>query len=409
MSTDEQDVLRRLAALPRTFDMDLACAVTRPGAEGIVLRLLDRSLIVPVAGTEPSRFRLLAVVRDVVRARTDEDVVRDVLERHATFIDGIVVPFAGRARLDDSLQAMHASEILCPEVNAAVRWATATRHPLVLSLATSLGIGVEQYGSDVDSVRSLAAVAREPDIIDDATPQQLLALGTALTFLDMDAVAALADRALAIAVDDPSRLAALHLAGMAEAYRDHEEAALERLADAEVLAERLGDRWQLGAVRQMRGVALRRSHPERAMADFAAAMHDYGRAGDAMHVNNARYMMALTAAEAGLDLDRAIELAAECVDYARAAHNEHELAHAAMVQQLLGRDDAALTLDELGHEFTRFGDMRCGIRTLLLRADRDAPDDAARRALLRDALDLARAARDEAREAQILARLAVPV
>ncbi|MFE6964102.1 ATP-binding protein [Agromyces sp. NPDC057679] len=404
LDPDEQEVLRRLAALPRTFDMDLALAVTHPGAGGTVVRLLDQSLIVAIGGS-PRRFRLLEVLRDFVRARTDDALAREVLERHATFIEAIVVPFANRARLDDSLEAMHTSEILCPEVNAAVRWARATRHPSALNLASSLGIGIEQYGSDVDSVRTLAAVAHDAEVIVDATPQQLLALGTALTFLDLDAVAELAERALEIAGDDRERLAALHLAGMAAAYLDHEAIALARLGEAEELAEALHDRWELAATRQMRGVALRRDSPELAMVDFAAAMHDYGRAGDAMHVNNARYMMALTAAEAGIDLDRAVELAAECVDYARASHNEHELAHAAMVQQLIGRADAVLELDELAHEFQRFGDARCWIRTLLMQAERRP--ESGRRDLLLEALDLARAVHDERREAVILAKLAV--
>ncbi|SFR71448.1 regulatory protein, luxR family [Agromyces sp. CF514] len=405
LDADEQHVLRRLAALPRTFDMDLALAVTHPGAGGTVMRLLDRSLIVSTGGT-PRRFRLLEVLRDFVRARTDDDLTRDVLERHATFIEAIVVPFARRARLDDSLEAMHASEILCPEVNAAVRWARAARHPTALPLASSLGVGVDQYGSDVDSVRTLAAVARDAEVIADATPQQLLALGIALTFLDLDAVAELAERASAVAVEDRDRLAALHLAGMAEAYLEHEQAALERLAEAETLAEQLGDHWELAATRQMRGVALRRSSPERAMEDFAAAMRDFGRAGDAMHVNNARYMIALTAAEAGIDLDRAAELAAECVDYARASHNEHELAHAAMVQQLIGRADPELELDELVQEFRRFGDARCRIRILLLQAER-APATPTRRAILLEALDLAQAVHDEHRESEVLALLSV--
>ncbi|MFF2493461.1 ATP-binding protein [Agromyces sp. NPDC058064] len=404
LDPDEQEVLRRLAALPRTFDMDLARAVTHPGADGTVVRLLDQSLIVAIGGS-PRRFRLLEVLRDFVRARTDEDLAREVLERHATFIEAIVVPFARRARLDDSLEAMHASEILCPEVNAAVRWARATRHPITLSLASSLGVGIEQYGSDVDSVRTLAAVAHDAEVIGEATPQQLLDLGTALTFLDLDAVAELAERALAIAGDDRERLAALHLAGMAAAYLDQEAIALARLGEAEELALALQDRWELAATRQMRGVALRRSSPEWAMADFAAAMHDYGRAGDAMHVNNARYMIALTAAEAGLDLDRAAELAAECVDYARASHNDHELAHAAMVQQIIGGAGAALELDELSHEFRRFGDARCWIRTLLMQAERGPESE--RRDLLREALELARAVHDERRESVILEKLAV--
>lgn len=403
LGDDERDVLCRLAALPRTFDMDLARAVTHPGADGAVVRLLDHSLIVSLGGT-PRRFRLLAVLRDFVRVRTDEAMARDVLARHARHIEQIVLPFARRARIDDSPEAMRTSLILCPEVNAAVRWMVDVRHPNALELACALGIGVDQYGSDLDSVRTLAMVARAPDVIERATPPQLLALGTALTFLDLDAVAELAQRAVSVVQDEPERLAALHLAGMAAAYRGDRERALGCLAEAEELAERLGDRWELAAVRQLRGWALRRSDPARAMVDLAAAMREYGRAGDAMHVNNARYMLALVAAEAGLDLDRAAELAAECVDYAREAGNEHELAHAAMVQQLIGRG-AALDLDDLTHAFRRFGDVRCWIRVLLLQADRTTGP--AQRAILREALELARDAHDEARQAELLERLAL--
>ena len=67
-------------------------------------------------------------------------------------------------------------------------------------------------------------------------------------------------------------------------------------------------------------------------------MRGYALAGDEIHVNNSRYMMAHTAAETGIELDRAARWAAECVDYARSIGNEHELAHARLVQATLGAD-----------------------------------------------------------------------
>ncbi len=86
LTDEEREVLCRLAALPRTFDVDLAAAVTHPGAEGMVLRLLDHSLLVP-AGGHPRRFRLLAVTREFVRSRTDPEVIHEVLRQHAEFLD----------------------------------------------------------------------------------------------------------------------------------------------------------------------------------------------------------------------------------------------------------------------------------------------------------------------------------
>src|SRR5688500_6242095 len=238
LTDEEREVLCRLAAPPRTFDVDLAAAVTHPGAEGIVLRLLDHSLLVP-AGGRPRRFRLLAVMREFVHARTDPAIIREVLQQHAEYIATISEEFVAEARTDDSPEAFRLSETLCPEVNAAVRWALAARHPAALPLAASLSIGVEQYGSDVDSVRTLAMAARDDRVLASASAQQLFLLGNALLFLDVELVGELAERALALAGDgDDSRerLAAHHLAGAADGYRDRVASALEHLAEAEQLA-----------------------------------------------------------------------------------------------------------------------------------------------------------------------------
>jgi predicted ATPase/DNA-binding CsgD family transcriptional regulator len=177
LSDDERDLLCRLAALPRTFDVDLAAAVSHPGAEGTLLRLLDHSLIVPLGG-RPRRFRLLAVLREFVHARTDPTVIREVLRLHAEYHVVAIAEYERRARTDDSVEAIQRSAMLCPEVNAAARWALAARHPSAVSLAASLAVGVEQYGSDVDSVRTLAMAARDEQVLHAATTQQLLDLGT---------------------------------------------------------------------------------------------------------------------------------------------------------------------------------------------------------------------------------------
>lgn len=409
LEDDERDVLCRLAALPRTFDVDLATAVTHAGAEGVLLRLLDHSMVVP-AGGSPRRFRLLAVMREFVRARTDPATIRDVLERHAEYHAEVASAFVEHARTDDSHEAMRTSERLCPELNAALRWAVAARHPTALTLAASLSIGVEQYGSDVDSVRSLAMAARDPHVVDGAAPDELFVLGAGIAYLDLPLVDELAQRALAAAEErgDPdSWLAAHHLAGVADAYRDRGPSALEHLAEAERLARELGDDWSLASAHQFRAIALRGpslDDPAAAITEFDAAMRAYAVAGDAMHVNNARYMMASVAAQAGLEPERAAVWAAECVDYARDADNAHELAHAALVQQTLAVPDAAESLDELESSFRSLGDVRCLTRTLLLAADR-ATDPRARVGALEEALGLAEDAGDDGHRAAALDRL----
>ncbi|MDQ0895076.1 putative ATPase [Agromyces ramosus] len=410
LTDEEREVLRRLAALPRTFDVDLAAAVTHPGAEGVVLRLLDHSLLVP-AGGRPRRFRLLAVMREFVHARTDPVVIREVLQQHAEYLASTTQGFVRQARIDDSPQAHHVSETLCPEVNAALRWALAAGHPAALRLASSLSIGVEQYGSDVDSVRTLAMAARDDVVLASASPEQLLLLGNALLFLDVELVGELAERALVLAGDsddDRARLAARHLAGAADAYREREASALEHLAVAEELATALGDQWELASVRQMRGIAHLHAAPrqtERALVEFEAAMRGYALAGDTMHVNNARFMMAFAAAESGLEPDRAARWASECVDYARSVGNTHELAHACLVQARLHPESPAEAdnIDSLIATFRRLGDLRCLTRSLLLQARTVSPEASV--GLLEQALSVAETAGDRGHQVTALERL----
>ncbi|WP_400994678.1 LuxR C-terminal-related transcriptional regulator [Agromyces sp. GXQ0307] len=409
LEDDERDVLCRLAALPRTFDVELATAVTRPGAEGVLFRLLDHSMVVPTGGT-PRRFRLLAVMREFVRARTEPGIIREVLERHADYHAAVAAQFVEHARVDDSDEAMQLSIRLCPEVNAALRWAIAARHPSARSLAASLSVGVEQYGSDVDSVRSLAMAARDAHVVDGAAPGELFVLGAGIAYLDLPLVEELAERALAAArtrSDPRSRLDAHHLAGLSDAYLDRGESALVHLAEAERLAIELGDDWSLASIHQFRGIALRGASlddPAAAVGEFDAAMRAYAKAGDAMHVNNARYMMASVAAHAGIEPERAAAWAAECAAYARGAGNAHELAHAALVQQSLGVPDAALPLAELEASLRALGDVRCLTRTLLLTAER-TPTPGARLPRLEEALALAEAAGDDGHRVAALTAL----
>lgn len=406
----EKDVLSRLAALPRTFDMDLAVAVSYPGAEREVMRLLDRSLIAP--SPFPGRWRLLAVLREFVLLRTEAGLIRDVRDTHAAHIDAAADTFARVARTDASREAMMLSHLLCPEANAALRWSVSRRLPEAARLASSLALGVEQYGSDVSSVEGLAIAAHDDQVLATASAQQLGILGNALSVFDLERVDALADLALARASDDPQEQRAAHqLAGLAAAYGPNPRAALDHLDTAERLALEGGEIWEAATARQFRGVALRaiaaqsddRAELERALTAWESAMRAFARAGDLTHVNNVRFMMALTAAETGYDRTRAAHWAAECVAYAQATSNDHELAHAHLVQAALGEahgDDMA----DLLTAFRQVGDLRCMQRALLLSAER-ASDPAERTAHLRSALSLAEAAGDTGRRARTLGLL----
>nr|BFF12168.1 hypothetical protein GCM10025699_34710 [Microbacterium flavescens] len=244
-------------------------------------------------------------MREFVLARTDPQVVREVLRRHADWVTVVSERFIARARTDASKEAMGLSVMLCPEVNAALRWSLAERDPVAVRLSALLAVGVEQYGSDADSVEALAMGAHDEWLLERATPSQLLALGNALAFFDIEVVGRLAGRALAVAdpVDPQQQRAAHQLAGLAAAYGSQPAAALPHLEIAERLAVEQDDPWDAAAARQFRGVALRsiavqegrRSDVADAVEAFEAAMRGYARAGDETHVNNVRFMMALTA------------------------------------------------------------------------------------------------------------------
>ena len=369
----EQDVLVRLAALPRTFDLDLAEAVAGPGAAVVALRLVDRSLVVPVPSGAPSaRFRLLEPVRDFALERAESSLVPAVRELHAEHHRALAAALGARARTDDSPAAAETAAFLCPEVNAAVEWSLDTAADRAVELATVLAIGGEQYGPDLASLRSIARVAADPRARAVATAEQLLDLGLALSYLDLGLMSDVARLSRERSDGSPrDRLLVEHLAGCAAAYNHDAVTALRHLDAAELLADEQLDVWQLGHVRQMRGLAHRDlGDLQAAMADFESAMRTFELAGDAMHVNNARYMMAAHAVPAGRSPEQALEWAEQCVEYSRRSGHRHELAHAVLTRSaLLPRSQVEEDLRGVVEVFTSVGDLRCLARSHLRLAD----------------------------------------
>ncbi|PXY27926.1 ATP-binding protein [Prauserella muralis] len=371
----ERDVLCRLAALPRTFDLDLAEAVTFPGASRVVLRLLDRSLIVPVrpGGSAPDpaprRFRILAVLRHFALARSPAAVPGEVRRAHAAYHARLAGALVARARVDDSVAAVAEATRLCPELAEALRWAVREQSELALPLARTIAVGIEQYGTDIVSMEALTVAARDHRIRAELTASDLFVVGQALCYHDLDLVTELAELA-AERIDGPAaELAARHLAGLCAAYRDRGADALAHLGAATRLAEGLGDRWQLGGVLQAIGIARMSASvgdPAGALEAFTAATEAYAEAGDALHVNNARYMMARSAAAAGRPVQEVAAWAQQCVDYAAEKGNAHQLAHALLVRApALERAGAERDLATAAAVFESLGDLRCLARASL--------------------------------------------
>ena len=408
LDDDERSVLSRLAALPRTFDLGLAVAVTWPGADRVVLRLLDRSLISPAAKlSNPRRFRLLEPVRAYILGKTNPDIVQQVRSAHAAHHCGMAIQLMQRARTDDSREAAELVSSLRPELNAAIRWAVETGNRIALPMTRAVAIGIEQYGADIESLQTLAQAARDTTVREAATADDLFTFGEALCFSDLDLVADLTALALRRATDDASRLAAHHLAGLADAFADRRDSALAHLDVAEPLAAGLGDLWALASIRQAKGIALRRGVPpdlRGALAALESAMHTFALAGDALHVNNARYMMALTAADLGHHTTEAASWADQCVQYARSTDNQHELGHALLARAAFATGlEAVADLEEALRAFRTFGDLRCLARCYLRLADLRPHRE--RVALLEQALGVARTHHDVTHQTIAMERL----
>jgi hypothetical protein len=415
LDDDERAVLSRLAALPRTFDIQLAGAINGPGAGRIVLRLLDRSLVAPAVAESrleppiqllstapqqpsnapaPRRFRLLDVLRHFAIARTPATVIDEVRDAHLRYHTEQAVELAARARTDDSAQAIESAFRLYPEVGSALRWAVKSGSELALPLARAVAICAEQYGPETDTVAALESAARDEKVRTAASAADLNDLGRALCYHDLDLVGELAELAVGRVDGSAADLAAHELAGLYGAYRGQRDQALGHLAAAERRAAQLEDYWHLGSVHQAAGIARAADDPPGALASFQAAIDAYARAGDAMHVNNSRYLMARAAAQAGRRPDEVVAWARQCVDYATEKGNAHELAHALLVRaSVQSGAEAERDLMAAISTFESFGDLRCLARSSLALAAVRTGDE--RLAALRRALDMAERLHDD--------------
>jgi predicted ATPase/DNA-binding CsgD family transcriptional regulator/tetratricopeptide (TPR) repeat protein len=397
LETALRDVLAHLAALPRTFDLDLAAVAVGRRVDHEVVELLDRSLLARAGGSvEPARFRMLAALREFVAVRTDHRVLADVARRHAHHHHEIARRLAENARTDDRPTIRGLAQVVRPEIGQALRWAVRNDAPMASGLAVAVGIGIEQYGPGQDLVHALVEAVRDTRLRTSWSAPAIEVIGRALAYSHLDLVGELAERAsdLGARGDTADRLAAAQLNGLHLVYRNRPAQALTHLEEAVGLATELGDEWEQAAATQFRAMALQRRgdvDPREVLTAFDEARSAYAAAGDAMHANNTRYMMAVAAAEAGLH-DQAAAWAGECLRYAVDHGNEVEIGHARLAGALAAPTSGGDDLAEAALIFRRVGDLRCLTRSLLGLAAREA-DEAER--LLREALDVGFASRND--------------
>ncbi len=217
-----QWTLSHLAALPRSFDLDLACAAVGDRVDAEVAELVDSSLLVKVADDgETTRFRILGALREFVRARTDRQVLDLVARRHAQHHCRVAGSIAARARTDDRPATRAFAKTFCPEINDALLWAIDRDPPMAAQLAVAVATGVEQYGPGPGMMQTLIDAASRPDLRATWSAPELEVIGRVLAYIRIDLLEVVAERAreLACGGTDADRLAAAQLTASSNVHR----------------------------------------------------------------------------------------------------------------------------------------------------------------------------------------------
>lgn len=401
----EKMALTPLAALPGDFDIDLATDLIGEDAPSLVVGLLDRSMLVPaMSKSSPRRFRLLTPLRQLVLARSDQAVIEQARKRYADHFAQRVADAAAAVRTNDGREVTTLARSLMPGAADALTWAIDASPLLAVDLARNLAILVEHLGPEIQSLHAIGKAVRTESVRTRATCEELALMGQALLFADLTLVYELAKDAVQRA-DGPTERAWAHLlAGMGDAYRRETASSLAHLDIAAEEAQQLDIPWVVASIEMARGIAC--TDAEAAVEGLARALEAFARAGDSMHVNNTRYLMARTAADAGIFQEEAIKWSEQCLAHAEANGNEHERAHAQVTRAALPHcTDRAARLEDAISVFRRVGDLRCEFRGHIQFAE--LVDGREKRTHLERALACVLSVGDPVRQAQALTRLAL--
>jgi hypothetical protein len=260
---------------------------------------------------------------------------------------------------------------------AALAWSVGRDPALADELLSLLGelVEVQPTRRAIETIRQ--TIAARPAIWSAAA---LAHAGMLVTYLSLDDADWLAGLSRERAADDAGAAYAGLLTGWVRAYRHEEAAALRCLDPVIAYATAARNAWLEASAWQARGVA--RNLDDDAFGDWERAVARFVAAGDLMHANNVRYMLAGRAVEAGIRLGDVPVWLSECEAYASAHGLSHELAHVrltrASYERVSGRPDSALPmLDAALQVFRQAGDLRCVARTLIEMAARESGRDPA--------------------------------
>jgi predicted ATPase/DNA-binding CsgD family transcriptional regulator len=406
----ERSLLRRLAVLPGEFTLALVEAIGSEPAVAdlrpVLMRLVEQSLVsMRLPEGEPARYWLLGVIRVFVLEQVDPASDERVMTAHALFFC-VHAADAVRARYHPASAAPTHAGFDEPNLLAALAWSTA-HEPVVadrLLVSISQLVETEPTRQALELIRDVAS--RCPP---DWSSEALAWAAMVVRYLSLEDAEQLARKSGCAAACDRDKAFAAWISGWIHADRNEESMAVHCLDLAISYATTAADPWLEGSALQARGAA--REKPQEAFGDWEQAVTRFVIAGDLMHANNVRFMLASRAVDTHTRLHDVPVWLDECESYASSHGFRHELAHTrlarARYQRIRGDPGPARQLlDAVLPVFRHAGDFRCIAQTLFELAQLSAIDDpAVTPDLLLRSLHAAAIARGPAMHAQILARL----
>jgi predicted ATPase/DNA-binding CsgD family transcriptional regulator len=275
LSEDEREVFRWLAVFPVPFTLEGAEAVAGPGADEVVLKLVDRSLLVPPrpGADGRARYAMLETLRAYGAARLAEaGEQREAAAALAGYALGVAEQAAAGMRTGSGeLAAAQWLDAEDATVHQALAWALANDPPMAVWLAIALAPWWRLRGRTVAGYALLrAAVARTTTGGDTWCAAQLW-LGQ-LTLRTWDLTAALGHFTAvceAVSHRPPSEVLVDALIGKSAALRNlnRSKESLENTQRALALARDLGyPTGEVMALLELGGVAYYEDDPATALS-----------------------------------------------------------------------------------------------------------------------------------------------
>ena len=346
LTEEERTLLRRLTvfrggwSLPAAEDVCGFGELTPDAVADVLLRLVDRSLV--VAEPDTGRFRLLVMVREYAAARLAGDEDRTCRDRHRDHMIRFVEEYGPRVRFGegDTRHApgagRNAARRLDEEsgnVHAAVEHAltdAATDPQPALRLTTAL-TWYWQYGHRYEGVRALTALLDAAGDVPAVRAAALQGIGLLHVYYPTPASRAAARESLALyeRLGDPVNIAKARLVvawegqygGDAETFREMIARSRAELGDAE-------QGWWSSNAYYLDGLLdLRCGDFDRARSDWPRALELARRAGDTVIVGAVLAHLGIALRGAGCHAE-AIEVLRAAVADARHAGSPHGLAFA---------------------------------------------------------------------------------